>query len=159
MVALRPATIDDIALLWRLRTRAIAHGCPSHYSPEVLAVWLASPAPASMRWHIEHGAGLVALDDGRIAGYAVLDPLTGEVEAAFVDPLAQGRGIGRMLLDALEAHARAVGIERLFLSASLNALPFYGRAGFIALRGELYPHHSGIGIPSVLMEKVLHGGT
>lgn len=155
MLTLRPATIDDIAPLWDLRTRAIAHGCAAHYTPEVLAVWLASPAPASMRRHIEHGAGLVALDDGRTVGYAVLDPLTGEVEAAFVDPLEQGRGIGRVLLDAIEAHARAGGIERLFLSASLNALPFYQRAGFIALREELYPHHSGIGIPSILMEKVL----
>jgi GNAT superfamily N-acetyltransferase len=77
------------------------------------------------------------------------------VEAAFVDPLQQGRGIGRVLLDALEANARAAGIERLFLSASLNAVPFYERAGFVALREELYPHRSGIGIPSVFMEKVI----
>lgn len=155
MIALRQATLEDLALLWNLRTRAVAHGCPRHYTPEVLAVWLASPAPASLGRHIEHGGGLVAVEDGAIIGYAVLDPLSGEVDAAFVDPLQQGRGIGRVLLDALEVNARAGGLERLFLSASLNALPFYERAGFVAVREELYPHRSGIGIPSVFMEKVL----
>ena len=155
MIALRQATLDDIAMLWELRTRAIEHSCPGHYTPQVLAVWLAAPAPASLGRHIEHGGGLVAVDDGGIVAYAVLDPLSGEVEAAFVDPLQQSRGIGRVLLDALEANARAGGIKRLFLSASLNAVPFYARAGFVALREELYPHRSGIGIASVFMEKAL----
>ncbi|MET0981537.1 MAG: GNAT family N-acetyltransferase [Telluria sp.] len=155
MITLRQARLEDIALLWELRTRAIAHGCPAHYAPDVLAAWLASPPPASLARRIEHGGGLVAVDDGTIVAYAVLDRLTGEVDAAFVDPAWQDRGIGRVLLDTLEANARAGGLERLYLSASLNALPFYARAGFVALREELYPHRSGIGIPSVFMEKVL----
>ena len=155
MITLRRATLDDIATLWHVRTRAIAHSCPAYYTAEVLAVWLASPAPAALQRHIEHGGGLVAVEDGATVGYAVLDPLGGEVDAVFVDPARHGRGIGRILLDALEADARAGGIERLFLSASLNAVPFYERAGFVAVREELYPHRSGIGIPSVFMEKVL----
>lgn len=155
MIVLRRATLDDIAPLWELRTRSIDYSGPDHYTPEVLAIWLAAPAPAALQWHIEHGGGLVAVEDGAILGYAVLDPLSGEVDAAFVDPLRQGLGIGRVLLDALEANARAGGIERLFLSASLNAVAFYERAGFVAVREELYPHRSGIGIPSVFMEKVL----
>ncbi|MEW6165023.1 MAG: GNAT family N-acetyltransferase [Pseudomonadota bacterium] len=155
MIALRQAVPDDIALLWELRTRAVAHSCAGHYTPQVLAAWLASSAPPALERHISHGGGLVAVEDDAILGYAVLDPLTGEVDAAFVDPRQQGRGIGRVLLDALEADARAGGIERLFLSASLNAVPFYERAGFVALREELYPHRSGLGIPSVFMEKVL----
>jgi len=57
------------------------------------------------------------------------------------------------LLAAAEDMARATGCARLFLSASLNAVPFYRRAGFITLREALYPHRSGIGIPSVYMEK------
>ena len=156
MIAFRQARLGDIALLWELRTRAVAHNCPGHYTPDVLAAWLASPPPASLARHIEHGGGLVAVDDGTIVGYAVLDLLTGEVDAAFVEPACQGRGIGRVLLDTLEANARAGGIERLYLSASLNALPFYERAGFVALREALYPHRSGVGIASVFMEKVLN---
>ena len=155
MIALRPAHLGDIAVLWELRTRAVAHGCAAHYAPEVLAVWLASPAPPALGRHIAQGGGIVAMEDDAILGYAVLDPLTGEVDAVFVEPGAQGRGVGRMLLDAIEAAARGAGYLRLFLSASLNARPFYRAAGFHALREELYPHRSGIGIASVLMEKLL----
>lgn len=57
---------------------------------------------------------------------------------------------------AIETAARAAGHERLFLSASLNAVAFYERAGFVAVREELYPHRSGIAIPSVYMEKQLN---
>lgn len=155
MIALRQATPDDTPLLWALRTRAVAHSCAGHYAPDVLAAWLAAPPPPGLLRHIEHGGGLVAVDGSAILGYAVLDRLTGEVDAAFVEPSQHGRGIGRVLLAALEADARSAGIGRLFLSASLNAVPFYRAAGFVALREELYPHRSGIGIPSVFMEKVL----
>ena len=58
-------------------------------------------------------------------------------------------------MKSLEDAARAAGRERLFLSASLNAVPCYRRAGFIAVREEMYPHRSGVGIPSVFMEKWL----
>ena len=155
MIALRRATIDDMAALWQLRTRAVEHGCAGHYAPEVLAAWLATPAPVSLGRHIEHGGGLVAVEDDAIVGYAVLDRLSGEVDAVFVAPSVHGRGIGRALLDALEANARMAGLERLFLSASLNAVPFYRASGFVAVREELYAHRSGIGIPSVFMEKTL----
>lgn len=63
MTALRQATLEDIAVLWNLRTRAIEHGCLNHYTPQVLAAWLAAPAPAALGRHIEHGGGLVAVDD------------------------------------------------------------------------------------------------
>ena len=155
MVELRPASKDDLAALWELRTRAVERGCAGHYGPEVLAAWLASPAPVSLQRHIEHGGGLVAVEDDAIVGYAVLDRLSGEVDAVFVDPGLHGRGIGRVLLDALEADARMAGLERLFLSASLNAVPFYRASGFMAMREELYAHRSGVGIPSVFMEKAL----
>ena len=155
MMKLRQARGDEIPALWKLRTNAVAHACAAHYAPEVLAAWLASPAPASLHQLVARGGGTVVTEDGQLLGYAVLDADSGEVEAVFVDPAWHGRGIGRILLDALEADARAAGIEHLFLSASLNAVPFYERAGFIAVREELYPHRSGIGIPSVFMEKVL----
>ena len=46
-------------------------------------------------------------------------------------------------------------MARLHLSASLNAVPFYRAAGFVALREEAYAHPSGISLASVAMEKVL----
>ena len=153
MIALRPARGDEVPALWALRTRAVAHGCAGHYAQDVLDVWLASPAPDSLARLIAAGGTIVAEEAGRMLGYAAVDVVSGEVDAVFVEPDEHGRGIGAMLLAACEDMARALGCKRLYLSASLNAVPFYRRAGFTALREALYPHRSGIGIPSVYMEK------
>ena len=155
MMRLRPAREEEIAALWALRTRALAHACPGHYAQAVLDVWLPAPAPGSMSRLVAAGSALVAEDAGRVLGYTALDLARNEVDALFVEPGEHGRGIGALLLTACEDLARAAGGTRLYLSASLNAVPFYRRAGFISLGEELYAHHSGIGIPSVLMEKQL----
>ena len=155
MITLRPAVGDDIEALWTLRTRAVAHACAGHYSEDVLAVWLASQVPDSMPGLFADGGGIVAIEDGRMLGYAVWNAASGEVDGLFVEPAQHGRGIGGMLMQAVEQAARSAGSERLLLSASLNAVPFYQRAGFVAVREEMYPHRSGIGMPSVYMEKLL----
>ena len=129
----RQALVADIAALWELRTRAVRVSCASHYAPEVIEAWCAAAPPDRLP---------------RL-------PETGELDAAFVDPAEQGRGIAGRLLAALDAMARERGLHRLFLSASLNALPFYERAGYVAVRRETYPHRSGIGLESVFMEKTL----
>jgi GNAT superfamily N-acetyltransferase len=151
----RPATLADLADLWALRTRAVRASCASHYPAEVIDTWCASPAPASLPGLVAAGGALVAQENGCMLGYAILNLDSGEVDAVFVEPDQQGRGIALHLLAALEAMATERGVARLFLSASLNAVPFYERAGFIALREELYPHRSGIDLRSVFMEKRL----
>lgn len=152
-IALRAAVPDDLPILWALRTRAVAQGCAAHYAAPVLAAWLAAPAPESLPLLLAAGGGMAAMEGGRILGYAVLDAASGEVDAVFVEPAEHGRGIGALLLAALERMALAAGRERLFLSASLNAVPFYRHGGFQAIREEMYPHRSGVAIASVYMEK------
>jgi len=154
-VTLRPALPLDIAALWALRTVAVRVSCATHYAPEQIAAWTASPVPDGYAAMLEAGGGIVALQDGVLAGYAMLDADKQEVDAVFVDPARGGLGIGKRLLAALEQLARGRGIERLHLSASLNAEPFYRAAGFVALREEAYAHPSGISLASVAMEKEL----
>lgn len=158
MVHLRPALPLDIDALWALRTVAVRISCATHYSAEQVAVWAASPVPAGYADLLAAGGGIVAVHDGVIAGYAMLDLDKHEVDAVFVDPGKGGLGIGKRLLAALEGLAREHGIARLHLSASLNAVPFYRAAGFVALREEAYAHPSGIMLASVAMEKVLLAG-
>ena len=154
-VLLRAAAPSELDALWALRTRAVLAGCAAHYPPEVLAAWTAAPPPPSLERLVAAGSALVVEEGEVLLGFAALDGDSGEIETAFVEPAEQGRGLALALLEALEALARRHGIRRLFLSSSLNAAPFYRRAGFTALREEVYPHHSGVGIASVYMEKLL----
>ncbi|WP_454775478.1 GNAT family N-acetyltransferase [Janthinobacterium tructae] len=154
-ITLRPALPFDIDALWALRTVAVRVGCATHYAPEQISVWTASPVPDSYAAMLVAGGGIVAMQDEAIAGYAMLDLDKQEVDAVFVDPACAGLGLGKRLLAALELLARGRGIVRLHLSASLNAVQFYRAAGFVALREEAYAHPSGISLASVAMEKVL----
>ena len=154
-ITLRPALPLDIAALWALRTVAVRVSCATHYAPEQIAAWTASPVPDGYAAMLAAGGGIVALQDGVLAGYAMLDADKQEVDAVFVDPARAGLGIGKRLLAALEQLARQRGMVRLRLSASLNAVPFYRAAGFVALREEAYAHPSGISLASVAMEKAL----
>lgn len=154
-ITLRPALPLDIDALWALRTVAVRVSCATHYAPEQITVWTASPVPDAYAAMLAAGGGIVAMQDEAIAGYAMLDVDKHEIDAVFVDPTHAGLGIGKRLLAALEQLARGRGIARLHLSASLNAVPFYRAAGFVALREEAYAHPSGISLASVAMEKAL----
>jgi len=155
MLICRAATAADLAALWPLRTRAVRARCAAHYPATVIETWSASAPPASLAELVNLGSAVVAEEDGALAGFAVLDLASGEVDAVFVEPRHQGRGIALDLLRWLEGLAQGRGVQRLFLSASLNAVAFYERAGFMRVRDEVYAHRSGIGIASVFMEKML----
>jgi len=66
-----------------------------------------------------------------------------EVGKMAVAANAQGLGLGRRLLDACEAYARATGAPRLYLetnSAQTHAIALYRRFGFIDLPAQPTPY-------------------
>jgi GNAT superfamily N-acetyltransferase len=71
----------------------------------------------------------------------LLDAETAELKRMYVSPLVRGKGIGRRLVAALEAEARALGVRRLVLETGVRqaaALALYRATGFrpIPLFGE-----------------------
>lgn len=63
----------------------------------------------------------------------LIEEQTGEIKRMYVSPAERGRGIGRALLAALEAEARALGIVRLVLETGdrqPEAVALYEHAGF-----------------------------
>jgi GNAT superfamily N-acetyltransferase len=90
------------------------------------------------------GAFLVVYRDGMPVGCGavrLIDPDTGELKRMFVDPNLRGLGLGRRLVAALEAEARALGARRLVLETGtrqLAALALYQATGSqpIPLYGE-----------------------
>jgi|SRR5262249_32912421 len=71
----------------------------------------------------------------------LLDAETAELKRMYVSRPARGKGLGRRILAALEAEARALGVRRLVLETGVRqaaALALYRSTGFhpISLFGE-----------------------
>ena len=90
------------------------------------------------------GAFLVVHHDGMPVGCGAvrrLDGETAELKRMYVAPARRGTGLGRRLVAALEAEARALGVRRLVLETGVRqaaALALYRATGFhpIPLYGE-----------------------
>lgn len=120
MIALMPKAVQDAAaralLSEYVEYRIHAFPGPGDYRP-------ASPNPEDFR---DPGLFLVATVDGVASGCGGVRALTAsrfEVKHLYVRPAAQGHGLGRAILDALTAHARASGAHELVLDthSSLTA--------------------------------------
>jgi len=73
----------------------------------------------------------VAVDDGEVIGFAMIDAVEGSLFAAFVLPSHEGRGIGRQLVEIAERHL----LDRhavcwLETGATTRAAGFYRRLGW-----------------------------
>ena len=88
-------------------------------------------------------------------GFGVLNQETAEVEAVYVSPGAGRRGIGLEILRKLEERASALGLRVLRLNASLNAVPFYEKAGYVAQERSKYRLLTGVEIACVPMMKAM----
>jgi putative acetyltransferase len=69
-------------------------------------------------------------------GFAELEP-DGHVDRVYVAADHQGQGVGRLLLVAVVAEARRVGLARLFTEASITARPFFEAQGFVVLAPQV----------------------
>jgi putative acetyltransferase len=141
----RRATPDDALATFALHVAAIREFGPAGYDPDQVRVWARK----------DHGPEGYPLDEaghhfvvaerrGEVSGFGdlVFDSpdvdADGEVRAVYVHPRHAGRGIGSTLLAELEGYARGIGLGSLELSASLNAVGFYERAGYERIRKEIY---------------------
>ncbi|MBP7126768.1 GNAT family N-acetyltransferase [Myxococcota bacterium] len=74
-----------------------------------------------------------------------------KVERVAVRKEFRGRGIGRLLMEAAEARARALGAQEAVLGAQVTAIPFYERLGWTP-EGPVFLD---AGIPHRKMRKAL----
>jgi predicted GNAT family N-acyltransferase len=76
---------------------------------------------------------MVLADSGEITGVARLQfnsSTTAQVRFVAVSQEAQGKGVGKMLMEYLENIARDKGAEEVVLDARENAVPFYKRINY-----------------------------
>lgn len=123
-------------------------------------------APEWERWDASHlqACRLIALDGGRVAGWAALSPVSarrvyaGVAEVSvYVGASFRGRGFGRALLEALVRESESKGIWTLQASIfpeNAASVALHKACGFRELgRRERVGRHRGLWRDTVLLER------
>jgi GNAT superfamily N-acetyltransferase len=143
---IRRATVDDAPAIARVQVRTWFHAYADYIDPDNLAAF---PVGRQERWsQILAGPDTTWVwdQDGAIAGFASIghardedaDRGTGELYAIYVDPPAQGAGVGGKLLERAVAGMREAGYAEAVLwtfARNDHARAFYAGAGWRLDRG------------------------
>jgi GNAT superfamily N-acetyltransferase len=172
----RIATAADIPAIAALMDRAIAELQRGFLSEEEIASSRLSMGLDTQL--IADGTYVVVEEAGRIVGCggwsyratlyggdhssalrdaAPLDPANdpARIRAMYTDPDHVRRGIGRMVLAANEAAARAAGFSRAELMATLAGEPLYLACGYRPIERVQKMSEGGVPVPGVRMGKPL----
>ena len=154
MMILRPATAADVAALIELARRSWLGGFAGA-PPEFIREWHAREF--EREWYPKYWPSMtVAEADGTLLG--LVQPMNDEVNGLWVDPAAQGRGVGTALLGHGEATVAAAGYGRAWLSCSgfnPKALRFYEARGYRRFKTETNVRASGVVEDVVYFERDL----
>lgn len=172
---LRLAKPEDMPVLSALMNRAIGDLLPAFLPPEgVTASYEVMGLDTQL---IADGTYFVVEDGGAIAGCggwsrratlfggdhsagrdaALLDPAkdAARVRAMYTHPDHTRKGVGRLILDACEAAARAEGFTRAEMAATMGGVPLYRACGYHDIEPFEAETSSGYRVPLIRMGKAL----
>ncbi len=133
LMEIRKFNIADARRISELIRRNLLTVNSRFYPRKVVDFMVSFYTPQKVRELASERRIFVAIEDQSIIGTASLG--LDKVYNVFVDPGQHGRGIGRILMGHIESLALSQKIRMLSLDASLNAIPFYEKLGYI--RGKL----------------------
>jgi GNAT superfamily N-acetyltransferase len=125
-----PADAAEAAALLRA---SITQLCRADHrdDPQTLEQWLANKTQENFRaWLADDESYCVVAESDRLVGVGMLHS-SGEIRLCYLLPGVQGQGIGKLILFALEARARALGLRKLTLQSTVDARRFYERRGYL----------------------------
>lgn len=134
--SIRTARDDDASAISQVVLSALRETNAKDYTPEIIARLEEKFCPKAIKDRMSGRKVFVALVGGRVIGTASLEDKM--VRSVFVDPSAQGRGIGKQLIAEVERAAREAGITALTVPSSVTAEQFYAKLGFSAVRDSYY---------------------
>ena len=139
---IRAAERADASAAVDVVRRSIVELCAADHKgdAETLATWLKNKTTDHfVQWIAnENNYFAIAADQHEVLGVGIVNR-SGEVSLMYLAPHAVRRGLGRALYAALEAKARAWGLERLRLESTTGARPFYEALGFRPLSCSAAP--------------------
>ena len=131
---------------------------PTVYTPEQKEAWAPTPpdyAAWSKRLNVKRP--LVAIIDGRVAGFIELDD-DGHIDCTYTHPSFQGMGVASALYENLLAEARIRDIERLYVEASLIAKPFFEHRGFSVIKKNTVLRNGAVLINFIMEKHIVRNG-
>ena len=166
-LAIRPATLADIPVVTRIYAHAVKHGTASFE--------LAPPDEAEMTRRmkalLDDGFPYIAAENGgSLAGYAYAGPYRArpayrftDEDSIYVDPDAQRRGVGRVLLTRLIEESERRGFRQMIAvigdSANAPSIEVHRALGFRMVGNfENVGYKFGRWLDSVLMQRDLGPG-
>lgn len=127
---LRPACESDLPALIELARRSWLSAFTASAPPEFVQEWYARDFERD--WYPKYWPSMTVVEaEGIVLG--LVQPLRDEINGLWVDPSAQGRGVGTALLRHGETEIAAAGYGRVWLSCSAfnpKAVRFYQARGY-----------------------------
>jgi diamine N-acetyltransferase len=140
---IRVATPDDAATLAALSLKTFVDTFAPHNNAADMDAYTSVAFGESQQRRELETDGVITLlieENGEAIAYTQIrhtpDAPHGDVEIArfYVDNPHHGRGIARMLMDAVDVHARKLGATRIWLGVwehNDRAIAFYRKCGFV----------------------------
>jgi GNAT superfamily N-acetyltransferase len=175
MLTLRIATRNDMVQMAPLLSAAISQLMPAFLTPQQVQGSLETMGIDTQL--IDDGTYFVVEEDGVIVGCGgwsrrttlyggnhsagrddtLLDPTkdAARIRAMYTHPDHARRGIGKMVIEAGEAAARAQGFKRTTLGATLAGEPLYTKCGYVEVDRHLRTAANGAVITLLVMVKEL----
>ena len=152
--ALRPFLIEDTPLLAEIFRASVEELAADDYSESQREAWTsAADDQEELARRLSEQLTLIATLNGSPVGFASLAN-NETIDLIYVHPAAAGRGVGTMLVDALEKLGIARGARRLTADVSDSAQDFFEKRGFTATQRNTV-QRSGEWLTNTTMEKKL----
>ena len=155
-IFVRQAQPDDAEQIYQVLATSVRTLCASDYTSEQLEAAIGNSNVEFYQRAIAQKCMAIFVAD---AGYAVIgfaslcNTLLGDL---FVHPLYVRRGVGTSLLAAVEGEAMHRNIDKLRVTASITAQPFYLSRGYQFIKDSFVTNsETGVQVPCVDMEKWL----
>ena len=152
--ALRPFLIEDTPLLAEIFRASVEKLTADDYSESQQQSWVAAADDQEeLARRLSDQLTLTATLNGSPVGFASLAN-NETIDLIYVHPAAAGRGVGTMLVDALEKLGIARGARRLTADVSDSAQDFFEKRGFTATQRNTV-QRGGEWLTNTTMEKKL----
>ena len=105
--------------------------CRSDYTKEQLEAWAPKNIDESL-WEkrFSQSFTFLAEENNQLLGFANLEA-NGNVDMFYVAANTQGKGVGKILMNALVKKGKELGLKALTSDVSLTARPFFLKRGFV----------------------------